>query len=43
MENFLDDSLKIRLSPINILPANRPRIRLISPLYLYGFDAQKFA
>ncbi len=43
MENFLAYSLKIRLSPIDILTENPPRIRLISPLYLCGFDAQEFA
>lgn len=43
VENFLDDSQTIRLPPIGIVPVNLPRIRLISPLYLCGFDAQKFA
>jgi hypothetical protein len=43
MENFLDDSLKIRLSPVEIFRVNLPRIRLISQLYLCSLDAQKFA
>jgi hypothetical protein len=33
MENFLDDSLKIRLSAIGIIRVNPPRTRPILPLY----------
>jgi hypothetical protein len=42
-ENLLDISLKARLSPIDILPVNLPRICHILPLNLSGFEAQKFA
>jgi hypothetical protein len=42
-ENFLEDSRKIRHSPIDVFPVNLPRNSPLWPLNLCGFDARKFA